>query len=128
MLVLDTTFCIDHLKGTPEARAKAREMDGAGERLALVAASMVEFLAVPSAQGGERLRKALELTSRCEILQVDQEIGLTAARLGGECLKRGAQVGSMDLVIAATALHHRCAVLTRDPDFGRIPGVMVQSY
>ncbi|MDE1837375.1 MAG: type II toxin-antitoxin system VapC family toxin [Euryarchaeota archaeon] len=128
MLVLDTTFCIDHLRGRAEAKSKTDELDASGERLALVSASIVEFLVMPSAQGGERLREALDLVSRCEMLEVDEEIGMSAARLGGECLKRGSTVGAMNLVIAATAIRHRCAVLTRDPDFSRIPGVMVVSY
>lgn len=83
---------------------------------------------MPSAQGGEWLRQALELASRCEFLGGGESIGMSAARLGGVGLKRGAEVGGLDLVIAATALRPRCAVLTRDPDLARIPGLMVQTH
>jgi predicted nucleic acid-binding protein len=128
MYCLDSTFCIDLANGVPGAFDKARELDQRKERLTLAAPGLTEFLVGAFAQGGKRLARALEFVSQLEVLDVTEPLAVDAARLGGECARRGSSVGSLDLIVAAVAKHHRATILTKDSDFSRIPGIAVETY
>jgi tRNA(fMet)-specific endonuclease VapC len=128
MRCLDTTFCIDLANGVPAARAKVEELEKQGDLLAIAAPALTEFLIGAFSQGGKRLTRAMEFVAQLQTLDVTEPIAMDAARLGGECVRRGEAVAVMDLLIAATARHHRAIVLTRDPDFSRIPGLSTETY
>lgn len=128
MNCLDSTFCIDVLNGIDEAIACLRSLESGHVRLAIPAPALTEFLVGAFARGGKRLAQALEFAAQLEVLEVSPEIALDAARLGGECFRRGHPVGNIDLLIAATSMAHHAALITRDEDFARIPGLTSQSY
>jgi tRNA(fMet)-specific endonuclease VapC len=128
LLCVDSTFCIDLSRGLPSAVARARDLSERGEHVVIASPTLTEFLVRAFAQGGQRLSNALALVSQFEVLEITEAIAMDAARLGGECVRRGSTVGNMDLLIAAAARHRGANVLTRDPDFGRIPGVLVETY
>ncbi len=128
MKCLDSTFCIDFANGVPEALAKASEVSTVGERLAIPAPALTEFLVGAFSQGGRRLAQALEFIAELEVLDVTEPISVDAARLGGECSRRGESVGTLDLLIASTAKHHHATLLSRDKDFARIPGLTLETY
>lgn len=128
MKCLDSTFCIDFANGVPEALAKAEELSAIGERLAIPAPALTEFLVGAFYQEGRRLAQALEFVSELEVLDVTEPISVDAARLGGECSRRGEMVGTIDLLIASTAKHHHAHLLSRDKDFARIPGLTLETY
>lgn len=46
-----------------------------------------------------------------------------AAKLGQTCRQNNLTIGSLDLLIAATALHHGAEVITFDDDFQKIANV-----
>jgi tRNA(fMet)-specific endonuclease VapC len=125
---LDSTFCIDLSKGSPGAVTKAEELSRTGERLAIAAPALTEFLVGAFHQGGKRLTQALEYISELEVLDVTDPISIDAARLGGECSRRGEAVGTLDLLIAAAAKYHHATLLSRDSDFARIPGLTLETY
>jgi tRNA(fMet)-specific endonuclease VapC len=125
---LDSTFCIDFANGVPGALTKADELSKTGERLAIPAPALTEFLVGAFHQGGRRLAQALEFIAELEVLDVTEPISVDAARLGGECARRGEPVGTLDLLIASTAKHHHATLLSRDKDFGRIPGLTLETY
>jgi predicted nucleic acid-binding protein len=128
MKCVDSTFCIDLSKGSPGALAKAEELSKTGERLAIPAPALTEFLVGAFHQGGRRLAQALEYISELEVLDVTEPISFDAARLGGECSRRGEAVGTLDLLIASTAKHHHAPLLSRDSDLARIPGLTLETY
>ena len=128
MKCLGAAFCVDLATGEPGAVAKSEERSRPHEPLAISASALTEFLIGAFHQGGRRLAPAVELVAPFEVLDVNAAIAIDAARLGGECLRRGAPVGALDLLVAATARHHRAAVLSRDRDFARVPGVVLETY
>ena len=125
---LDSTLCFDLLNGDPGARSRIQELEAAGERLGVAAPTLTEFLVGAFARGGRVLTEALEFAAQLEVLAVDEGIAIEAARLGGECHRNGKAVGNLDLLIGATSKQHRAVLLTKDADFSRIPGVVVESY
>ena len=125
---VDSAFCFDLAKGFRGAVAKAEELSETGERLAIPARALTEFLVGAFHQDGKRLARALELISQLEVLDVTELIAIDAARLGGECLQRGKAIGTVDLLIASTAKHHHAPLLSRDSDLERIPGLTLETY
>lgn len=128
MKCLDSTFCIDLANGVDAARMKAEAFAEVGERLAIPAPALTEFLVGAFHQGGRRLSEALAFVSELEVLETTETISIAAAKLGGECSRRGQPVGSLDLLIAATANHHHAPLLSRDKDFARIPNLTLETY
>lgn len=128
MKCLDSTFCIDLANGLAEAERTAYRMAEEGERLAIPAPALTEFLIGAFHRGGKRLTQALDFISELEVLDVTEPISVDAARMGSECLRRGEPVGTVDLLIAAVAKHHHAALLSRDRDFARVPGLTLETY
>ena len=128
MKCVDTTFCVDLSKGEPSAVTLARNLDARRERLAIPAPALTEFLIGGFAKGGRRLETALDLISRLEIIAIDEAIAVEAARIGGEAIRAGTPVGTLDLLIAATARIRQCPLITRDRDFSAIRGLTIETY
>lgn len=127
-ICLDATYCIDFLQGRETAIAKAREWEGGQTRLAIPVPAVMEVLLWGRRHGEKALRCTLDLIERVEILDSNLEVAQEASRLGAECVRRGAIVPNMDLLIAATARLHRKTLITRDADFHRVVGVTLESY
>jgi tRNA(fMet)-specific endonuclease VapC len=69
------------------------------------------------------------LLQHLPVLPFDLVAARVHARLWAELLGKGRLVGERDLLIAATALAHGCAVVTRDErSFPRIPGLTVERW
>jgi tRNA(fMet)-specific endonuclease VapC len=125
---VDSAFLIDLSLGHAGASEKVRELESRHERLGLSVVVLSEFLVGAYSRGGKQLTQAIDLVSQFEIYDVTEPIAVDAARLGGECARRGTPASNLDLLIASTARHHRAVLLTRDNDFARIPGVTVEGY
>jgi len=65
-------------------------------------------------------RKAREVLAAFPLLQPDRGHYVAAAALRRACAARGVAASTADCQIAASAIGHRCALLTTDSDFERI--------
>jgi predicted nucleic acid-binding protein len=128
MKCVDTSFCIDFVRGHGRARETIEQLEASDEELAIPAPAVTEFLTGAFARGGKELARSLEFVSRMAVLEVTETVALEAARIGGECIREGAPKATLDLLIAATAKVHHCALVTRDRDFATIPGLSIVTY
>jgi predicted nucleic acid-binding protein len=128
MRALDASYCFDFLRGDTGARDRALDWESNHEQLTLPAPAMAEFLRAGYRKGGRFLDRSLALTRRLEVLPLDSEAAEEAARLGGECDRRGEAVGNLDLLIAAIVRKRAGVLVSRDRDFQRIPGLHLESY
>jgi predicted nucleic acid-binding protein len=128
MVSLDATFLIDLLDGTAEAVQKAEELDSSDEPLEVTPPSAAEVLTGAYFAGGEYLSRTRDLLRGLTMLEFDGGACEEAGRIGADLMKRGQTVGWMDLLIAAVSKRHGRRLLTRDPDFSRIPGLVIESY
>jgi tRNA(fMet)-specific endonuclease VapC len=63
------------------------------------------------------------------VLNLDREIGWVAGQLSRQLRASGQAIGENDVWIAATALHHRLALVTNNSQhFQRVPDLRVISY
>lgn len=128
MRCVDTSFCVDLCNGEEGALSHAATLDAAREQLAIPAPALTEFLMGAFAKGGRRQEAALRLAARLEVLPIDEGIALEAARMGGHALHAGRPIGTIDLLIAATARLCHCPLITRDGDFATVPGLAIETY
>ena len=128
MRCFDITFLIDYLRGDALAVAKVRELLEAGEQLAVPSVAAAEVLLGAYYRGGRELSRSLEFLERLEVLPFDLATSHDAGRMGAETMRRGTPVVGNDLLVAATARHHRGVLVSRDAVFRGIPGLAVEAY
>ena len=128
MKALDASVCFDYLRGDEGAREKGIEWEHGQEVLSIPAPALTEFLRPGYRRGGRFLDRCSALTGRQEVLPLERESAEEAARIGGELDKRGRAIGNLDLLIAAITRRHRATLVTRDHDFQRIPGLLIETY
>lgn len=67
--------------------------------------------------------------NRMRLLPVDEPVAVEHARLSASLTVAGRRIGAHDLLIAATALCHQCAILTANArEFGHVPALQVLPY
>jgi len=98
MIVLDTTVLIDVLRGHRPALEWLESLDVVPACSELTRVEMARGLRHPELPAGESLMRALQW------IAVDEEIARRAGTLGRRW-RRSHGVGTVDLVIAATAQH-----------------------
>jgi tRNA(fMet)-specific endonuclease VapC len=128
MHCFDTTFLIDYVRGEPSAVGKVRELLASSERLTTPAAAAAELLVGAHYRGGRELARTLELMENLEVLPFDVAEAAEAGRMGAESLHRGSPLAGIDLLVAATARHHRGILVSRDSVFSSVPGLAVEPY
>ena len=125
-VVLDTSVLIADERGQWDGARFMAEIvvDGL---LAMSAISASEFLqGVLRAHPGKRRdrREAMFefILNTIELLPFGLEEAITHAKLNAELSRSGIVIGPHDLIIAATCLHHDCALATfNTTEFARIP-------
>lgn len=64
--------------------------------------------------------KLQQIFDKMTLLATPVDIWTKAAELGQRCRQAGIVIGSMDLLIAATAIHHQLTLITFDQDFQKL--------
>ncbi|MDE1820105.1 MAG: PIN domain-containing protein [Euryarchaeota archaeon] len=128
MPVLDATFLIDVSKDVAEAVERSRALESENRPLRTVAPVFTEVMAGAYLKGGKYLDRTARMFDTLEVVTVDRDLADEAARLGGDALRVGASLGAVDLAVAALAVRRHDFVVSRDPDFGRVPGLLVSRY
>ncbi len=125
MVIVDTSVWLEFLKkGSPSVISEMNLLRAKGE-VAVVGVVMAELL-----QGVRDQKEMAQFTDWLTALPYLGETQATWARVGGlsfQLRQRGLILSLLDLVIAALALEHGCAVYTMDEHFRRIPGLKLHS-
>ena len=126
--LLDTSWLIRHLRGATAYTQTIHNIGASQLAVSIVSvAELYEGVFRSSRRADAERALALALTS-ITIIPIDDPI----CRLFGEHRARLRQsnqlIGDVDLLIAATCLHHAVPVLTTNPaHFQRIPGLAIIS-
>ena len=136
MKLFDTTFLIDLVNGDKGATEKAREVDAEAVFKAISSVTVHEYL-----RGVYyiylnnknllklKLRKAEVELARFEVLPYTYEVAKTAAEIDAKLTKEGQTISFADTMLAATALHYKLTLVTRNAEhFKRIPNLEVETY
>lgn len=125
LLILDSTFVIDHLKGSPEAGARWHRMFEEGDQPVVTEVVVCEVRAGLRDQDEPILERLLLPT---EFVQPGRETALLAGRWRADIRATGRTLGLPDSLIAAAAFHLGGGVVTRNVrDFALTP-VRIETY
>jgi predicted nucleic acid-binding protein len=101
----------------PAVHKLVRLLDG-GEDVLLTGLILQEILQAFRTEAA--LRKVARYLEPFDLLDLDRDDYVAAARLHRKCAAKGVTASTADCQIAAAAIHKRCVLLTTDRDFERI--------
>ncbi|HII76571.1 MAG TPA: type II toxin-antitoxin system VapC family toxin [Methanolinea sp.] len=125
MSIVDTCFLIDLIREDPGAIRYAEDE----AVLRTTAISAAEFLyGARISMKPDLADAARTFLSYFPILPFDSESAALYADIAAELRRSGRRISSFDELIAAIALRHDEAIVSRDTHFSSIPGLSVISY
>ncbi len=120
-LILDSSLWVDFTRLKSPAALKAKIHPWIMDPRAVLC-EMVAFEVLRHATAAERGPLTAQF-STLPLLATPPTLWRDAAKLGQDCRDKGTSAGSMDLLIAAIALHHRAELVTFDADYHGISAV-----
>ena len=131
MVVLDTDFIIDLMRGDPRAVARMEALLESPDPVGVCTITLMQlYHGVVRARVEDsevaRIDRALQgLTA----FDLTKEIAMAAGRIDGRLARAGVTIDAADVIIGATALQRNEGVLTRNGrHFSRIPGLALTGY
>lgn len=124
--LIDSDWVADYLNGIPNAVREIASLARTG-----VAISLITYGEIYEGVYYGRDLKAAETVFRqflrfADVLPLNRAILRQFAALRGDLRRQGLIIADMDTLIAATALHHRLTLLTRNVrHFQRIPNLLL---
>ena len=129
-VLLDTDILSALMRGTPSVVARARTYLAKQERLRFSVITRYEILrGLKAKDASTRIEAFNRFCEASDVLPLTDEIVDLAADVYARLYGAGRLVGDADILIAATALVHRLAVVTNNEShFRRIPGLDVENW
>ncbi len=128
--LLDTDVLSAIMRQHPQATARARRYLIEQRRFTISIITRYEVLRGLLARQAVRQQHAFEqLCAASEVLPITEAVGVQAAAIYADLYARGQLIGDADILIAATALVHGCAVATNnEAHYRQIPGLAVENW
>ncbi|MBI4410796.1 MAG: type II toxin-antitoxin system VapC family toxin [Gemmatimonadetes bacterium] len=130
-VLIDASVLIEHERGRIDLD---RRVTGREEEffLSVITASELLHGVYRAADPGVRGRRSAfveAVLDRFPLLPVDLATARSHAQLWAELAARGALIGAHDLWLAAACIAHGLTLVTGNPrEFGRVPGLSVESW
>lgn len=131
MTVVDTTWLVDAMRGDAMAVGVLGAHEAEGWTLRASIPSLHELFAglARPARPARELEKVRGILEHMEVLPFGRPEARLAGDLEGGLHRAGVPIGPLDCMIAACALRHDSAIVTRNiRHFDRITGLHVQTY
>lgn len=131
MVLADTLFLLDLMRGRERAVAMLEALEDEGEPVQLAAPTLAEFfrglgtVPLPAAQQ----RRVAEAVEGRVILPLDARAARRAGELEAQLWARGEPLDPEDAALAGIALSHDVVLVTRKArEFGRVAGLRLRTY
>ena len=129
MYALDTNTVLDYFKGKGDVARNLLAVPPTEVALPAVVAYEVWIGVLGSQNTRRRQTQYEQFLATVEILPFDAAVSRRAAELRYALERRGAGIGPMDTLIAATALSSNATLVTRNlREFGRVQGLKVVDW
>ena len=122
--LVDTDWVVEYLKGRELAATTLPQLRHDGLAVSLITFGEV-YEGIYSGRDPERHEEIfLRFLRRAQVLPLNRTIRRHFALIRGQLRSRGQLIGDLDLLIAATALHHDLTLVTHNlRHFSRIPSL-----
>lgn len=124
MLILDSNTISYYFRGDPQVvpRLQALRPTDIGVPAIVEYELRYGLQRLPPAASAPRLEALVQLLRPMQLLAFDSECATHAARIRAALEAKGTPIGPHDTLIAATALRHQAALVTRNiREFSRVP-------
>lgn len=131
MFALDTNTISYYFRGTASVVSRMQAMPPALLTVPSVVAYELRYglMRLPPEAAKPRLEALAQLLGALRVLEFDDACAQAAAVLRAQLEARGMPIGPHDVLIAATALRHGAALVTRDiSEFSRVQGLQVVNW
>jgi tRNA(fMet)-specific endonuclease VapC len=130
MLVLDTSFIIDAMRGNKEALRLLGDLEKEDDLLCTTSMNALELFrgAYLSRNRDEKIAKVRRILEQLLVLPITEETYDVYGAISASLSSEGQQMGDFDEIIAAIAISHGGTVVTRDRHFDRLPMMKVVHY
>lgn len=122
--LVDTDWVVEYLKGREPAATSLPQLRHDGLAVSLITFGEV-YEGIYSGRDPERYEEIfLRFLRRAQVLPLNRTILRHFALIRGQLRSRGQLIGDLDLLIAATALHHDLTLVTHNlRHFSHIPNL-----
>ena len=120
-ILVDTSAWIDYFNKPNSKMGKTVEKIIKQEKALIAGVVLTELL--QGARVQEEYDALLDSMLAIPVLETDLNIWIEAGRLAFTLRGQGITIPTTDLIIASLALREKCAILTLDHHFKRIPGI-----
>ncbi|TXT54068.1 MAG: putative Ribonuclease VapC1 [Candidatus Thorarchaeota archaeon] len=131
MILLDTSFVIDLMRGNTDCMKLLQDTEAREEDVFLSTISVYELL-VGVAHADNKIdeeQKIRESLSAITTIDFDKYSSYESGTIYSELKSQGSMINSFDILIAGIARRHNYSVMTRNgSDFNRINGLQVIEY
>jgi len=131
MLVLDSNTISYYFRGDPQVVPRLQALRPAELGVSAIVEYELRYglMRLPPEAAASRLAALSQLLRPMQILPFDSECAAIAARLRVDLEALGTPIGPHDTLIAATALRHQAALVTRNVrEFARVPGLQCLNW
>ncbi|WP_290597155.1 MULTISPECIES: type II toxin-antitoxin system VapC family toxin [unclassified Archaeoglobus] len=121
MIILDTSFVIDYLRGSEAVR----DIIGEDEEFAITSITYHEILVGLKRKKSRKEEKVFRrFLSELRVLPFDEEAAEESSNIVARLMAIGREVNALDILIAGIAIANGAEkIVTRDADFGEIAKV-----
>ncbi len=126
MLILDSNTISYYFRGDPQVVPRLQALRPADCGVPAIVEYELRYglLRLPDEAAAPRLAALAQLLRPMQILPFDSECATHAASIRSVLEAAGTPIGPHDILIAATALRHQAALVTRNTrEFSRVPGL-----
>ncbi len=126
-VLLDTNILIDFFHDRPRSVALLKSLAESQFRISVLTLMEIVHGAYKTKTPDRYISEFKDFLTdfRVEIWLVDEEVSMRCGELMAVMENRGKSLGVVDALLAATALFHKCPIVSGDAAFGKIPGLDV---
>lgn len=131
MVCLGTTFLVDFLRGDEQAKQVLDELEVASDVASIATPTLMELQAsiALNRRGQSEAELVKKVKDSCVVLPLCEKAAIRAGNIEANLILAGETIPPVDIMIAAIALEHGEAVLTRNvKHFNRVSGLEVRTY
>ncbi|MHB1100125.1 MAG: PIN domain-containing protein [Burkholderiales bacterium] len=131
MLILDSNTISYYFRGDPQVVPRLQALSPADVGVPAIVEYELRYgiLRLPQEAASPRLAALAALLRPMQVLSFDSECAAHAAHIRAELEASGMPIGPHDTLIAATALRHQAALVTRNVrEFARVPGLQCLNW